>query len=133
MLRKLGWLLAILMLLATGCIGIYNGTHEWADARTVLQQSVTGGVFLYGVVGLLAGIGLALRRRWSFPAAVVWGVIVTYVPGAAVIGYGGADTPTSAAIVASAGSALIAAFVVWVAHYSTRPLAPSPRHPEELP
>ena len=118
--RKLAWLLASTVLLATGVLGLWNGATEWADARTALQQSVTGGVFLYGVLGVAAVIGLAFRRRWSYVIALAWGAVLTYVPGAAVIGYGGPDASIGGAVAASIGAAVIAGGVVWATHVVTR-------------
>ena len=40
-------------------------------------------------------------------------IAVTYVPGVAVMGYGGEDASLGSAIAASAGSAAIALGVVW--------------------
>ena len=112
--RKIAWLLSILVLAVTGAIGIYNGITEWRDAFTPLQKSVTGGVFLYGILGVAGAIGLALRRKWSYPVAVAWGVVVAYVPAAAVMAYA-PDGTWGAALTASTAAALIAAGVAWAA------------------
>lgn len=85
-----------------------------------MQASVTVGVLLYGILGLISAFGLSLRRRWSVATAFAWGVVVTYVPGVAVTAYGGADATMIAAIAASAASALIALAVVWSAYVVTR-------------
>ncbi len=98
----------------TGVIGIYNGIIEWGDALTPLQKSVTGGVFLYGILGVPGAIGLALRRKWSYPVAIAWGIVVTYVPGAAVMAYA-PDGTWGAALTGSAAAGLIAAGVAWAA------------------
>jgi hypothetical protein len=117
--RTVAWLLASLVLLATGGLGTYNGLTEWADARTGWQQSVTGGVFLYGLLGLAGAVGLLMRRRWSYPLAIAWGVVVTYVAAAAVLAYGGPDASIGAALAAGIGSAIIALLVVLAARVST--------------
>jgi hypothetical protein len=117
--RTIAWLLSILVLGLTGTLGVYNGITEWPDAHTPLQKSVTGGVLLYGVLGLAGIVGLALRRRWSFPVVIAWAVVVTYVPAAAVMAYA-PDGTIGAALTAGAGAALIAAGVAWVAHVATR-------------
>ena len=120
MARRIAWALAILLLLVSGVLGVYNGSTEWADARTALQRSVTGGVLLYGVLGLVTGVGLLRRQRWSLPLAIAWGVVVTYVPGAAVMAYGGPDATPGAALAASLGAAFVALLVVAAAYASTR-------------
>lgn len=118
--RKIAWGLAFAALLITGVLGIYNGPTEWGSGLTLFQKSVTGGVFLYGVVGLVAAFGLLRRRRWSVIAASIWGVIVTYVPGAAVKAYAEEGATWKSAIAASAASAVIACLVVWAAWINTR-------------
>jgi hypothetical protein len=121
--RKIAWILSLAVLLYTGVVGIYDGITEWTGTGTLLQKSVTGGVFLYGVVGLIATFLLFQRRRWSVAASIVWGVIVTYVGGAATIAYGGQDASLASAIAASGAAALIALGVVWTAKAVTRDAA----------
>ncbi|MEX2179592.1 MAG: hypothetical protein WD801_12830 [Gemmatimonadaceae bacterium] len=77
-------------------------------------------MFLYDMLGVVAAIGLALRRRWSYLIALAWGAVVTYVPGAAVIAYGGSDGTVGGALAASIGAAVIAMGVAWAAHVATR-------------
>jgi hypothetical protein len=115
MLQKIAVGISLALLLLTGVLGLHNGATEWFDAQTLLQQSVTGGVFLYGVLGLIAAYGLFRRRKWSVIATVVWTVVITYVPGAAVIGFGGPDASLGAAAASSLASALIGVGVVWTA------------------
>ena len=121
MARKAAWIVAILLLLNTGGIGMYNGLTEWPDAHTPLQRSVTGGVFLYGIFGLSAAAALIMRRRWSVPLSIAWAVVVTYVASAAALAYAGDDATVGGAIAAGVGAALIGAFVVWCARTVTRP------------
>jgi hypothetical protein len=112
--------LSLLLLLFTGVVGIYNGFTEWGEGRTPMQQSVTAGVLLYGILGLASAYGLFRRRRWSLGATIAWALCVTYVPGVAVMAYGGEDAFLSSAIAASVGSAVIALGVVWTVHTVTR-------------
>ncbi len=118
--RSIAWFLSLGALLCTGVTGIYNGISEWKGAETALQKSVTAGVFLYGVVGLIATLLLFKRRRWSVAAAIAWGVIVTYVAGVSTIAYGGEDASLGSAIAASGGAGLIALGVVLTARAVTR-------------
>jgi hypothetical protein len=118
--RTIAWVLSLLLLLFTGVVGVYNGLTEWGEGHTTMQQSVTVGVFLYGILGLVTAFGLFRRRRWSVGTALGWAVAVTYVPGVAVMAYGEEGAILSSAIAASVGSALIALAVAWTAHVITR-------------
>jgi hypothetical protein len=125
--RKIAWILSLALLLFTGVVGIYNGITEWGDGLTTLQQSVTVGVFIYGVFGLVTAYGLLRRLRWSVGTAIAWGVAITYVPGAAIIAYSGRESVIGAAIAASVASALIALGVVWTARAMSRAEKEHPR------
>jgi hypothetical protein len=50
MVRRIAWVLALVVLLTTGALGVYNGATEWRDAQTGLQLSVALGVLLYAAV-----------------------------------------------------------------------------------
>jgi hypothetical protein len=113
--RKIAWVVSLVLLFLSGLTGIYDGITELEGDETLLQMSVTVGVFLYGVFGLVTAYGLFRRRRWSVVTAIIWGVVVAYVPGAAVMAFGGRDAFLSSAIGASAGSAILAFGVVWTA------------------
>jgi hypothetical protein len=110
--------LSILLLVITGVLGVQNGIADWPDAQTAMQRSVAGGSVLYGILGLAAAVGLALRRRWSFPLVLAWGIVVTYVPGAAVMAYA-PDGTWAAALTASGATALIAMGVAWATRANT--------------
>jgi hypothetical protein len=118
--RKVAWILSLALLLFTGVVGIHNGITEWGDNLTRLQQSVTVGVFAYGVFGLVSAYGLLRRQQWSVGTAIAWGVAVTYVPGAAIIAYEGNESLVVSAMAASGASALIALGVVWTARAMSR-------------
>jgi hypothetical protein len=122
--RKVGWVLAIGVLLLTGVLGLLNGVRELGDVHSGLQLTVTIGTLLYGVLGLVAGIGLARRRPWSVKASAAWAAVVTYVATVASFAYHdptfsqtGTITGTVAACVSTA---LIGAGVVWAARVATR-------------
>ena len=117
--RKVAWVLSLALLAFTGVVGIYNGISEWAGAATPLQRSVEIGVLLYGVFGLASLYGLLRRRRWSLRMVIGWAIAVTYVPGVAVMAYGGDDAIIGSAIAASVGSLLIALGVIWTTRVTT--------------
>ena len=120
--RKVAWVVSLALLLVTGCLGIYNGWTERSEAQTAAQQSVTVGVFLYGIFGLISAYGLFRRRDWSFWTAVAWGIAVGYVPGVAVMSYGGKDVTLGSALAASGASTLIALGVIWSIRANTGPI-----------
>ena len=124
--HKIAWILSLAIVLCTGLLGMYNGITEWGEGVTAAQVSVTVGVILYGVFGLITAYGLFRRRRWSVGTAIAWGVAVAYVPGAAIIAYGGDEGFVSSAIAASLGSALIALGVVWTAKVTSVGQEPRP-------
>jgi hypothetical protein len=118
--KRLAWALSLAVLVVSGVMGVYNGITEWADGRTLMQHSVTVGVLLYGIVGLITAFGLFQRRAWSVGTSIAWAIAVTYVPGVAVTAYGGEGGTMLSALAASAASGLIAAAVVWTTHRTTR-------------
>jgi hypothetical protein len=125
--RKAAWILAVILLLVTGCVGLMNAAREWDDASSALQRTVWFGVLLYGFLGVAGGIGLALRRRWSVGVAAAWALAVTWAGTVASFAFHDptfSQSGTLAGTVAALISlALIGWFVVWAARSATR--APS--------
>lgn len=119
--RKAAWILSILLLLNTGALGIYNGTTELSQATTPLQRSVTGGVLVYGILGLAGAIALIGRRRSAVWLALAWTAVVTYVASTAALAYAGADATVGGAVAGGVGAAVLGLGVVWCAHAVTRP------------
>lgn len=118
--RKVAFVLSLLLLLFTGAVGVYNGLSEWGEGRTPMQHSVTVGVLLYGIFGLITAYGLFRRRRWSVATAIAWAIPITYVPGVAVMVDGDEGALLGSAIAASVVSGLIALGVLWTARVTTR-------------
>jgi len=113
--RRAAWVVSLLLLVANGVLGLYNGVTERNDAPTLFQSSVRAGVILYGVLGLVAGWAMLRRRPWSVQAAIAWGVVITYVAATAALAYAGDHATIAGAIASGIASALIAAGVVWTA------------------
>src|ERR1700716_3574625 len=103
--RKIAWVLSLAVLIVTGVLGVRNGVTEWNSGTTWAQKSVPLGVFLYGVFGLATAYGLFRRRKWSVGTAIAWGIAIAYVPGVAIMAFGGEGAILSSAIAASAASA----------------------------
>lgn len=122
--RKVAWILSIILLLVTGVAGILNAWREWDDPNGALQRSVTLGVLLYGLLGVAGAVGLVLRRKWSVRVAAAWAIAVTYAATVASFAF---HDPTfsqsgtvGGTIAACISTALIGWFVVWAARSATR-------------
>lgn len=113
-------LLALLVLAGTGALGIYNYVAERSHVQTSLQSSVTYGVLLYGVLGLVSALGLIWYARWSLWTTTAWAITCTYVAGTAVLAYGGADATRQSAVTAYVAAALFTAAIVWATRSVTR-------------
>lgn len=120
MMQRLARFFALLLLLFTGAAGLLNGLNQIGDRHTPLQMTVTVGVFLYGVLGLAAAVGVFARRAWRQPLIVAWGVAITYVGTVAPRAYGGPDVPLVAPLVGGAAMAVIAFVVWWAAKVDAR-------------
>lgn len=122
--RKAAWVLTIVLLLGTGALGLYNGVTELTQGATALQRSVTIAVLLYGVFGLVGGVGLGLRRRWSLTVAAAWAVAVVYAASVASFAFHDptfSQSGTTAGVIgACVATALIGALVVWSTRSVTR-------------
>ncbi len=121
--RWLKWV-AVALLLATGVLGIKDGVSDWNNPVTPLQRTVTVGVLAYGVLGLVAALGVVRRRRWSVALSALWGVVVTYVASVASFAFSdpalSQPATVSGVVGAFAVTALIGVFVVWVARRTIR-------------
>ena len=118
--RVLPWILAAAFLMILSVLGLYNGIDELkdADAKTVLQQSVSISSVIYGLLGVAASLGVLLRRRWAYFLSIAWGVVITYAGGMASHAYGETTGPVTA--IAALLSALIAGIVIWLANIATK-------------
>lgn len=131
MARKAAWIGSVVLLLSTAALGLYSGVSDLPDARTVLQRSVTYGVIVYGLLGLVAAGALIVRHRSARWLTACWAAVVTYVACAAVPAYAGADASIAGAVAGGIGAALVGLLVVWATMVATRTAAdrPAPRAP----
>lgn len=122
--RKTLWVVAIVLLLLVGVVGIKNTLLEWNLPPSLLQRSVTIAVLLYGVLGIAGGVGLALRKPWSVGLALAWAISVTWAATVASFAFHDPSFTQGGTIVGtlSAGisTALIGWFVVHTARKATR-------------
>jgi hypothetical protein len=123
--RRLGQTLSLAMLFVTGALGLFNGLREVTFTLTPLQRAVSIGVLIYGVLGVVAGVALAMRHRSSVWLTALWGVAITYVASFAAVAYAGPEASATGAVASGMASALLAAGVIWSAWVSTRPSSSS--------
>jgi hypothetical protein len=130
MLKKLGWVVTILLLFVGGALGLYNAFQEIASAASGLQLSVNIAQLIYGATGIAAAVGLAMRKRWSVRATITSCVAMTYTGSVASFAYsdpgftqGGTITGVVSAFLSLV---LVSALMIWVARIVTREQAPAP-------
>lgn len=113
----------------TGVLGLLNGPRELGSAETALQRSVSIGVTLYGVFGIVATVGLWRRRPWSVRASVAWALVTCYVATVASFAFSdpafARDETKAGVIGAFVGTLLLGALVVWAARVATMPRVPN--------
>ena len=137
LMRKAAWILAVGLVLVTGVAGLFNTPSEFSGASGPLQQSVSLAVLAYGVLGVIGGVGLALRRAWSVRACAAWGVCVVYA--ATVASFAFVDSTRKnhetvmGTIAAAISTALLAWFVVWAARTATRDNLPRAAESDHIP
>lgn len=115
---------AALLPLLTGVLGLVNGTSDWHHATTMSQQIAGAGVILYGPLGVLTAVALLGGLRWWRPALIAWAVIISVVGGFSPVAWG--DAPPVYGILAGFSSALICAGVLWAATMAFPASAPGP-------
>jgi hypothetical protein len=117
--RKVPWILSVTLLLVTGVIGLRNARDDWNDPLTALQRTVIVGVALYGMLGIVGGVGLARRRPWSVTVAAAWAITVTYAATVASFAFNDPTFSREGTLAGVVGAfvacALIGVFVVWSA------------------
>ena len=114
------WIFAAALLVIISALGAYSGIDELrsGDEVTALQRSVSIASLIYGLLGLAAGAGVLLRRRWGYMLSMVWGFVITYTGGMASHAYG--ETPPLTTAVATLATALVAGVVIRLASVATR-------------
>lgn len=120
MAKKVWWILSVLVLVASGGLGLFNGVSELSDALTPFQRSVSTGVLIYGIFGVAGAVALIARRRSAVWLTAAWAIVVTFVASTAAHAYAGEDATLVGAIAGGLGTALIGLGVVWCARSVTR-------------
>ena len=119
--RNIAMFLSAAALIAISILGGINGWDDLASEGTPLQKSVAIGNLIYAVLGLVAGVGVLLRKSWSFPMAILWAVATTYTGTAASVAWAERGQPIKASLItAFIGCTVICGLVVWGAYIATR-------------
>lgn len=130
--KRAGWVAAIVLLVVTGLSGLVETAMPESDSPTTgWQQLVWFSVALYGVLGILGGVGLARRRPWCVTVSAVWAMAVVCAATVASFAYSdpafaqeGTLTGTIAAFVSTS---VLGALIVWAARVATR----APKVPQQ--
>jgi hypothetical protein len=106
--RTAVWIATIALLAIGGYSGFTNAIGDFSRTRTPLQTVVYYGVLTYGLAGIPAAIGVAMRRAWGEKLAILFGIGATIAGSIAPIAYGGPDVPLASVAAGGIATALIA-------------------------
>ena len=124
MLKKIAWVVAILLLSAGGFLGLLNAFREMKTAASTLQLSVGIAQVVYGFGGIAAAGGLAMRRRWSVIATAITSVAMTWAASIASFAYSDPQfqqSGTAVGVASAFGSTLLMSwFFIWTARTARR-------------
>ena len=119
--RKIAMFLSAAVLIAISVLGGMNGWDELPSEGTPLQRSVAIASLIYAVLGIFAGIGVLLRKSWSFPVAILWAVVTTYTGTVASVAWAERGQPIKASLItAFLGCNVICGLVAWGVYIATR-------------
>ena len=135
--RALKWTVALLVLLGTGGLGLYNGINDIGDGEPALQNSDAVAVLLYGICGLMAGLGLLLRKPWSLPFAYGWAAGCVYAASVASFAFHDPTFSEEGTVVgvvgAAIGALLICALAIWAVRSLSRGGLPTLQRERDIP
>jgi hypothetical protein len=101
-------------ILVISALGGLNGLDGLSNDGTVLQRSVPIASVFYGVCGIMAAVGVLMKRAWSFPLAILWAVATTYTGSVASIAWAEQGQPVLMSFVTALfGCIVICGLVVW--------------------
>ena len=123
---RFGWrVVAALLPLAVGLIGLYNNVSDWRSAQTLGQHLAAAGVILYGPIGVAAGAALLAGWRHWRPVFLAFAVACTLVGTLAPVVWGGASPVIG--IIGGFGTATLCGAALWAATMAFP--APTPETP----
>ena len=130
MLKKVAWVVAILLLSASGFLGLLNGFREIRDAHSTLQLSVGIAQIVYGFGGIIAAGGLSMRKRWTVSVTVVTCIAMTWAATVASFAFHDPQFSERATTVGAASAfvsmLLMSWFFIWIARSMTRTIPETP-------
>lgn len=112
--RKIIMFLSAAFMIAISVLGGTDGLDGLTSEGTALQRSVPIASVIYAACGIMAGVGVLLKRAWSFPLALLWALAVTYTGSVASIAWAESGQPILMTFVtALVGCIVICGLVVW--------------------
>ena len=115
MLRRILFLLAIVLLLALSWAGISGGVSQLSSVRTAGQTVQTAFQFAYGVCALLGITTTFWWRRWNQLLLASWTIALAFAGGLGAYSWGG--TSALIGVVAGLAAGLIGAGVAWLLRF----------------
>lgn len=111
--RHLPWrVLASLVPIATGALGLISGPNDVRAALTPIQSLAAWSAVTYGALGMGLAAGFLLGRPWSRSLTVLWGIPLTLTGGLAPIVWGGATMASG--ILSALVTASVVGLVAWL-------------------
>ena len=102
---------AALLPLAMGVIGLYNNVSDWRSATTFGQHLAGAGVILYGPLGVLAAGAILIGHRTWRPLLIAWSAVCTLVGALSPVVWDHASPVIG--VLAGFSTALLCAAAIW--------------------
>jgi hypothetical protein len=84
----------VVFLIFLGLSGVQGAVGDWGLSSTVGQRLSAVGQGIFGVCGLVAGIGSILKKRWAGAFAAAFAVSAGITAGLASVVWGGSNLAT---------------------------------------
>ena len=95
--RRVGFWASVVFLLFLGASGCQSFFGDWGDVETLGQRICNLGQAVYGILGLVAGVGAMLKQRWAESAALGFAAAAGTTAGLAPVVWGGTNVATGLA------------------------------------
>ena len=84
-----------------------QGPGDFVESTTTLQRVCSVAVTVYGILGAIALIGLALKKQWTLPVIAGWSLATTIAATTAPIAWSDEPVPWWAVLLGGVTTALI--------------------------